>query len=956
MDEHKADPSKLLREGAEQAFDSLDEQRAFAAVSESLLGRPEDPATLDRFQIERRVGSGGMGVVYAAFDPQLGRKVALKLLKPERSSAKDQERLVDEAKALARLNHPNIVGVHEIGSVGERVFIAMELVEGVPMSVWLRTPRSWRDVARVALETGRGLATAHEAGIVHRDFKPANVMLRLDGQPVVLDFGLARWHGQSADLESSLGAEVDGNTLETFASAIAGTPAYMAPEQHQGLSATAKSDQFSFCVSIYEAAYGHRPFDAATRHELLEAIESGKPCPGPRSRRIPPWFKRLLLRGLHPDPSDRWPSMETMLETLQQRMVPITRRLAVPGAVLGSIGVAAVATAADRGPSCADESEAIDNTWSAETKHAVQETLGSVEHRAAKHIPGVVADQLDTYSTRWSQTWVAACESKRTAKDNDDAGRRTLECLQGQREGLESTLRLFESPTVQLLLQAPRMLPTATTLQSCIGLEGAPNLASTAEREDRGADVERVLNEAAAFVRIGETQRAEDALDELSGLTDPGLRSRIVHGRGQIFEERGDIELARLAFEDAILEAERAGDTVARLAAMRSLAGLFIETGDLAAAEHMLARVDAAHERFPNRPWTWSSELLDLQVRILQAQGEMAASVTAANARLEMIRREMGEDQDYLLRGQLVVVQAKLRAKQWDGQELQLDAIIEGTTALYGPIHELNAIAYSQRGSLASSLGDSEKAIRDTRRSLEIRTQLGGGEAPMLKTLGNLAIMHARRGELDDAEASWKRIVTFARAHEPAYDRRLLKTVHNLAGLSAQRGDKQGAVEYEREALELHTRLDGKDHGATVMAMYELGRAMNVADDVDGAIPTFEKGLITERRVRGTKTTTYALLLSGLADAYANAGNMKERLANAEAAYQVIDLKTAGPKLFVDVNTGYVLALLSSEEDDAKQRADEVLRLAETAAEDRRVGPQSRKMIALLREDVDARK
>jgi len=255
-----------------------------------------------RYQITRFIGGGGGGQVYEAFDPQLARAVALKLIRAERA---EQPHLVGEARALARLSHPNVVNVYDAGIHEGRAYVVMELVEGVSLERWLEeAPRSWREIVERFLDAGQGLAAAHAAGLVHRDVKPANVILGVGGRARIADFGLA---------------EPSGHTPR--AGQISGTPAYMAPEQFVGEPADARSDQFSFCVAFYWALFGQHPFrqtsvEGADLLTVAREVMTGQIRPAPRAKGVPAWLERALARGLASDPGQRHPSMAALLEEL----------------------------------------------------------------------------------------------------------------------------------------------------------------------------------------------------------------------------------------------------------------------------------------------------------------------------------------------------------------------------------------------------------------------------------------------------------------------------------------------------------------------------------------------------------------------------------------------------------------------------------------------------------------
>jgi len=282
-----------------------DDRRDRELVKARLFRSRGGPVQIGRFTVLARLGEGGMGVVYTAYDDQLGRKVAVKLLRGDgRHDLVARARLLREAQAMARLSHANIVAVHEVGATeDQQVFIAMEFVRGETLDAWLKGQvHGWREILGEFIAAGRGLAAAHRAGLIHRDFKPHNVIVGEDGIVKVLDFGLARASERAEDAADRVEAPAAKERLLdvalTHAGAVMGTPAYMAPEQHEGRPATARSDQFSFCVSLYEGLYGRHPFDCTSLGSLLSDVAAGRVRPPPPGTRVPPWLHRVVLRGL----------------------------------------------------------------------------------------------------------------------------------------------------------------------------------------------------------------------------------------------------------------------------------------------------------------------------------------------------------------------------------------------------------------------------------------------------------------------------------------------------------------------------------------------------------------------------------------------------------------------------------------------------------------------------------
>ncbi len=330
-----------------------------ATPSPTTLTLPADPphpseaplregAEVGRYVIRRLVGAGAMGSVYAAHDPELARPVAIKVL---RTSASDRaidgimSRMRREAQAMARLSHPNVVTVYDVGSFEGCVFVAMEFVEGTTLRGWLRAAsRSWREVLDVFDHAGRGLAAAHAAGLVHRDFKPDNVLVGRDGRVRVTDFGLVRSldGDDNSPPRSGPSGSLPLDATLTRTGTLIGTPAYMSPEALSGGVVDARSDIFSFCVALYEGLYGERPFSGRSLAELRASIAEGRMAGKARGAPVPAAVSRALCAGLRAEPERRPPSMGALLEALRVAPPQRSRALGLLGAtaavLLGAAG------------------------------------------------------------------------------------------------------------------------------------------------------------------------------------------------------------------------------------------------------------------------------------------------------------------------------------------------------------------------------------------------------------------------------------------------------------------------------------------------------------------------------------------------------------------------------------------------------------------------------------------
>ena len=358
---------------------------------------------LGRYLLLYRIGSGGMGVVYAAYDPELDRKVALKLLQADPGDGLSGERLRREARALARLAHPNVVAVYDVGTRGEQVFLAMEHVEGRTLGEWLASrPRSWREILTVFGAAGRGLAAAHAAGIVHGDFKPGNVLVGSGGAVKVVDFGLARRRVPAALPETP-----EPPAEAPLLGAGYGTPGYMAPERSEGGHGDARSDQFSFCAALHQALWGTLPKpDTAIREGPFR--DGG----GPSGRWVPPSVRRALARGLRRDPGQRHGEMETLLSELSPERRRRRRLGWAAAAVLPAIGLAILLGRSLEGPTpCSGAREQLVGVWDEAVKAEVRSAFSASGLPFAADAFLRFEGALDRYTDGWVAMRTETCRA-----------------------------------------------------------------------------------------------------------------------------------------------------------------------------------------------------------------------------------------------------------------------------------------------------------------------------------------------------------------------------------------------------------------------------------------------------------------------------------------------------------------------------------------------------------------
>jgi len=645
------------------------------ADGDGVLGRG---TAIGRFVLLGLLGKGGMGEVYAAHDPELDRQVAIKLLRGGAASESPdgRTRLMREAQAIARVSHPNVVVVYDVGTLGNRVFIAMELVAGHTLRYWMHErARTWPEVLEVFAAAGRGLAAAHERELVHRDFKPDNVMIAPDGQVRVMDFGLVQLAGERtgpqlaasiAKVETTTRVEVpvdEGDLLATRplrptmmadrtlggalsveltrTGAALGTPAYMSPEQFRNERTDARTDQFSFCVALYEALYGERPFFGGSPQELSAAVCSGRVSEAPERTQVPEWLREALVRGLRRDPDERWPSMKALLAELDRQPAITSRRRFV-------------AAAAER----------LERIWEAPRGQASVETPAKAEMRAAFLSSGKAyaakawegaSQLLDRYARRWTDLYVEACEATHVREEQSaEVLDLRMECLREGLEDLGALVRMFRHPTAEVVENAVSAASALGNLERCENIELLRAVVRPPEDPTTRQEVERLrsrLAEVRAFCRVGrlnEGLAAAVSLErEARDLQYGPLLAEVLLAICRLPEEQGAWEDAARLSEEAMLTALACGHEEAAAEAAALLVGHATYGGERQAeawcriAEALLRRI-GGHDLLWGWLFTNRAGLRAKQGRILDALEDSRLSLAAKERALAPDQPDVG--------------------------------------------------------------------------------------------------------------------------------------------------------------------------------------------------------------------------------------------------------------------------------------------------------------------------
>jgi len=821
-------------------------------------------STVSRYVVIERIGHGAMGVVYAAYDPELNRQVALKLLRPEgRHLEALRRRLLREAQAMARLAHPNVVAVHDVGMCGEDVFLALELVEGTTLADWMTEPRPWREVLRVFRDAGQGLAAAHAAGLVHRDFKPANVLIGRDGRARVTDFGLARPKNQadpSGELPASWGSPaVQDLSAITQAGVLLGTPVYMAPEQLRGQGADELSDQFNFCVALYEGLYRERPFEGHTIEALDRAVTEGRVRPLTHDTKVPAWVRRAVLRGLKARPEERFPSMEALLTALAPR-TPRVRTWALAAVITsGLLGVAMNYTL-NRAQEvrCEQEVETLAAAWGPEPRERVRAAFLATGKPYAAPAWDKLSLALDAHVSQWRTLRTEACLA--AGDDTSSLGWQKATCLDARLWQLAAVSDVLEEADAQTVQRAQHLLASLEGLSGCMD---APALSTRPQPPDalrpRVDAARRTLAEARARMdanKYTEGLALTSALVlESQSLDYRPLEAEVLVLHGQIQGLEGNLKEAEESLYRSLWAAEAGHDDVT---AARAWLLLLWAVGDQMARAGEAERL-AQHAR-----------------AILERLGQerFPALATELHLRLGGVRLAQGK--------------LDLAAEEFTrGLEL--------SRTTHGPDSLTTSYFLSGLGRVRTLQGRSAEALALYRQIQELRERLLGPEHPgMALNLSNIAIELLSVGQREEAIAAWQRSLAILEAAYPSDHPLFAPPLANLATVLRSLGQLKEARQNLERALALFERTKGPDHPYASLALCELGMVAYDSQQIEEASAYVQEALLRVQRAHGADTPHAATPLSIRGLVHLRAGRHEEARRDLTRALQLWE-KENGP-------------------------------------------------------------
>ncbi len=834
------------------------------SIMSKLFEEPLAPAKIGRFTVIRELGRGGTGVVYAAYDEQLDRKVAVKLLHAETSEADARARLLREAQAMARLSHPNIVSVHEVGTHHKQVYIAMEFVHGVTLGTWLKKQvRPWREVVEVFRQAGSGLAAAHEAGLVHRDFKPQNAMVGDDGRVRVLDFGLARADGDPhvfADLERTRDSHSQLTALDaslTVTGSLVGTPAYMAPEQFRGEKADPRSDQFALCVALYEALFRERPFRGDTLAELMREVMAGKTREPKNPGKVPRALRSAILRGLAVRPEGRHASIDALMTAIDRVVDPPrgawVAAAGLTAALAGGAGLAYHSGA--EGQVCKDSGVAAASAvWTPQREAQIGEALRAVDPRADEAWP-VAADRFGRYAGAWAAAAADACEDHEIRHEQSLALyelRRA--CLGDRLRALGSALDLFAHPDAILAVHANDIAAGLEPVADC----SDPQVLQRLPRPpDDPALAEQVSSLRAEIARADAYRRAsklDDALAGLDALTPrlpadyPPLRAELELVRGKTLATRGDPKDALQALQSAYFTALTASyDRLAITAATElvQLTGVHLADFDAAARWGRHARALLARGGAPAQ----KAALSDVEGRVQLATGRYGEARDLFKRAIDLYSEADVGDLPEIAVLHRILADASAAVGDVDVAQHHLDLALASLSRQYCDRHPDIAYALNSAGKLAQRRGDLDAAVATFLRARENILGVVAEDSHVYTQLTSNAVEALlERKDWSRADALVRRALAESKSDAPLTDGRPLHPDRfrlRLANvqLLAHRHDFVAAEAEARAVLGDAERAWGPDEPYVALALIALSDALAGAGRPADAVPVAERAV-----------------------------------------------------------------------------------------------------------------
>ncbi|MBL4636718.1 MAG: serine/threonine protein kinase [Kofleriaceae bacterium] len=892
-----------------------------ALVESRPIDAPLEPgASLGRYVVLDVLGKGGMGVVYKAYDPELDRQIAVKLVRVRGHRKRAaQKRLLREAQALAQLSHPNVISVFDVGTIGHDVFISMELVDGVDVRQWLKDEtRSRQEIMAVFLAAGKGLGAAHRAGLIHRDFKPDNIVLGNKGRPRIIDFGLARGTesyddsdedlSSSDSLTSSQVSRTGGasrnhlNTPMTLAGLVMGTPAYMSPEQHKGEDTDARSDQYSFCASLYSALYGVRPYTGDSHKELKENILAGQMAATPSTPKVPRWIRTILLQGLSLDPDERYDSMEELLGDLAKDPVILRNRvLRVAGFATVVAGAAfwfGSGASVERNTLCQDGPEQLNGVWDSQVGVAMELAFSSTGSSHASETYTLVKQRLGLYSDKWLDMYKSSCEATSVRGDQSQKllDLRTV-CLQrklGKMSALTSLLSHTDEPSVvDRAVSAVASLPSIDACADLRTLSASVPQPEDAEVLAKVQTARRAIDEAEALTKAGDLKgalkRTSEIVETIGSINYPAVQAEAlwllgVNQRRLRMPEKAEENL----YKATLLAAESHNDN---LAALVWLEILWVEgyskgqtTEEVLKLGHIVEAVVLRSGSDARR-----GDLMNNFGAILRRKGKYKEAKERIEQAIEIWEKVYGADSLQVAKAHNNLGNVLNDTGDFLEARKHHEKVLSIRQRSLGEKHPFVATALNNLGNSYMEEGDFEGAKGYYTRSLDIAETIDLSSGDTVMALNNLGNATSELGDFKTSLTLQKRALKIQEDQEKPDNSGIGITLNNLGDLYLKQKKYKLAVEQYTQAQARWLPSIGPDHAYMGYAEIGIANAYLQENKYDAAYPHFAKTLQIWGKSFGRTHSTVALALEGLgrsAKGMGQAGKAIEHFTKAMTIYE----------------------------------------------------------------------
>ena len=842
-------------------------------------------ATVGRYVVLGVLGGGGMGVVYAAYDPELDRKVALKLVYGEEEEGRD--RLMREAQAMAQLAHPNVVGVHGVEHASDRDFLVMEYVAGTTLREWLQSrARSSRDILTVFVDAGRGLAAAHAVGVVHRDFKPDNVLIDESGRVRVTDFGLARRiaEAQTGAAEAGLASDAALFTTVTRTGTVVGTPAYMAPEQHTGGEIDGRTDQFAYCVALYEALYGRRPFSGRTLAELKAAVLAGRLETPPGNPAVSARVRRVVTTGLAVSSKARFGSMTELLAELASSNRR-TRLWLLPAAIVATAvaGFAIARSAPVSSDLCTGAQTALAQVWNPKRAEQGEQAFAALGGPAAD-VWHRASALLDQYGAGWVAMHTDTCEATRVrGEQSEESLDLRMSCLDQRKKELGSLISILSEADAAVASRALTAVYSLTPVSVCAdarALRDRGLLPEDPQLRARVTELRSSLSQAKALRDTGKYPEALEvvraamethalALEHLPAAAD--ARQLL----GELHKKMGDFQSAETELTEAVWAGEAGGNGEAVFAAAASLVGVARRQDKWDRALHWSRHADAVLRHLGDDD-VLRAELHIMIGNLYWAKDDLPRAEGEYRAALERYERSRAEHPDTAYGYHNLALVLALRGQLDDAADYHRRALYLRQRSL-GPKHPEVAESLHSLANVHNRKGEYQAATEKYEQALALIEEVLGPDSPRIADfLNNLGSALAQQGEYDAAAEKFARAAEMTQSRLGPDHSDLGYAFTNLGDLELLRKRPQDALGHFQRAAEIWEKTLGEGHSLLAHPLTGIGQTRVELSQPLEAIAPLERALAL-REPAGAGTVDLARTRFVLARALWDSGRDRNR-------------------------------------------------------------------------------